>query len=396
MDNSPQSACWFCQPPGTAVVFRQRPKTQGEYYRDLVAKTANAPVLREEQMILHRKVYTTLFSVIFSLAATSAAFPAEFDFKLHHFLSANAPAHTQMLEPWARQVEENSGGRVAIELYPSMTLGGRPPELISQVRDGVVDIVWTVNGYTPGQFPRTEVFELPTVFKNDPAATNLAMAELFNSGLSEEYQGVEVMFLHVHAGQALHTRDTEVRSPTDMAGLKIRIPTRTGAWIIEALGASPAAMPVPELPPALQKGVVDGAFIPWEIIPPLKIHEQTQFQIEGAEEMRFGTAVFQVSMNQARWNALPKDIQQAFRDASGPEWVRQVGDIWRASDDFGIQMAVDSGNTHITLSQEETAAFTAAMAPVVDRWIEEVSSSGIDGRDLVDRARAAIAAHATR
>ena len=167
-----------------------------------------------------------------------------------------------MLAPWAKQVEENSGGRVKIEIFPSMTLGGRPPELISQARDGVVDIVWTVNGYTPGLFPRTEVFELPNVYKNDPKATNLAMFDMFEDHLRAEYKGVEVMFLHVHADQAIHMRTKEVRSPADLAGTKMRIPTRTGAWIIEALGAAPTAMPVPELPQALAKGVIDGAFIP--------------------------------------------------------------------------------------------------------------------------------------
>src|SRR3546814_20641231 len=90
-----------------------------------------------------------------------------------------------MLEPWARQVEENAAGRVKIEIYPAMTLGGRPQELVQQVRDGVVDIIWTVNGYTPGIFPRTEVFELPFVFVNDPKATNLAMPDMFESRLKE-------------------------------------------------------------------------------------------------------------------------------------------------------------------------------------------------------------------
>jgi len=325
------------------------------------------------------------------LVAATASYAEEFEFKLHHFLSAKAPAHTKMLEPWARQVEENSGGRVKIDIYPSMTLGGRPPELITQARDGVVDLVWTVNGYTPGVFARTEVFELPTVFTNDPTATNLAMAKMFESDLKDDYKGVEVMFLHVHAGQAIHMRDTAVHSPDDLKGKKMRIPTRTGAWVIEALGASPAAMPVPELPPALQKGVIDGAFIPWEIIPPLKIQEQTKYQIEGADNTRFGTTTFQVSMNKARWDSLPEDIQKAFRDASGPEWLAQVGDIWRASDDFGIDIAVKAGNEHIVLSEEETAAFDAALAPVVDRWVDEVSGKGIDGAGLVEKARAAIA-----
>ena len=110
-----------------------------------------------------------------ALAGTTLASALEFTFKLHHLLPATSPAQKNMLEPWAKQVEENSGGRVKIEIYPAMSLGGTPPELVQQARDGVVDIIWTVNGYTPGQFPRTEVYELPGVFLNDIKATNLAM-----------------------------------------------------------------------------------------------------------------------------------------------------------------------------------------------------------------------------
>lgn len=329
------------------------------------------------------------------ILAGSAAAPqaAEFDFKLHHFLGAASPAHTEMLVPWAEAVEENSGGRVDIEIFPSMTLGGRPPELITQARDGVVDLIWTVNGYTPGLFPRTEVFELPNVFLNDPVAANLAMREMFDEYLAQDYKGVEVMFLHSHAGNGIHMRETAVRSPSDLEGKTLRTPSRTGAWVIEALGAAPAAMPVPDLPPALQKGVVDGALIPWEIIPALKIQEQTDYQIEGADKLRFGTSIFQVSMNKARWDALPDDIKQAFRDASDEEWLREVGEVWRANDKAGIEIATEAGNTHIVLSEEETAAFTEAMAPVVDRWIKDVSSKGVDGAALVEAARAAIAKH---
>jgi TRAP-type C4-dicarboxylate transport system substrate-binding protein len=346
--------------------------------------------------MMNRRTAAASLAIGILAGSVGVASAAEYEFKLHHFLSANAPAHTKMLQPWADAVAEASGGKVHIEIFPSMTLGGRPTELVSQVRDGVVDLVWTLNGYTPGLFPRTEVFEMPTVFKNDPAATNMAMADLFESDLKEEYKGIEVMFLHVHAGQAIHMRDTEVRSPDDLKGKKIRIPSRSGGWVIEALGASPASMPVPELPPALQKGVVDGAFIPWEIIPPLKIQEQTEYQIEGADQSRFGTSVFQVSMNQARWSDLPEEIQQAFTKASTGDWPKQVGEIWRAVDDFGINVAVESGNKHITLTPEETAVFDTALLPVVDRWNEEVTGKGIDGTALVEKARAAIKKHATR
>ena len=101
-------------------------------------------------------------------------------------------------------------------------------------------------------------------------------------------------------------------------------------------------------------------------------------------------------MNQARWDGLPEEIQQAFRSASGGDWPEKVGEIWREADDFGIKMAVDSGNEHIMLTEEETAAFDKALLPVVDRWIEEVDAKGIDGAALVEKARASTQAHSTR
>lgn len=311
--------------------------------------------------------------------------------KLHHFLGPKSPAHAQMLVPWSERVEKASGGKVKIEVFPSMALGGKPPQLINQARDGVVDLIWTVNGYTANLFPRSEVFELPFVHTNNAVATNLAMRAMYDKYLKAEYTGVHPLFLHVHAGQAIHMAEKEVRKPDDLKGLKMRIPTRTGAWIIEALGAAPVGMPVPDLPQALSKKVVDGAFIPWEIIPPLKLQDVTKVQVEGANRTRFGTTTFQVSMNQKRWDGLPADVKKAFESQSGEAWWREVGEIWTKSEDVGIGLAVKAGNKHIVLTDAELAAFRAKLEPVVQRWIDEVKGQGIDGVALVTAARANIA-----
>jgi TRAP-type C4-dicarboxylate transport system substrate-binding protein len=327
-----------------------------------------------------------------SLALVSGAAQAQITLKLHHLLPPKAPAHTKMLAPWAHDVEKASGGKVKIELFPAMSLGGKPPELINQVRDGVVDIVWTVNGYTPNLFPRSEAFELPFVHTNNATATNLAMRDMFNNGaIAEDFKDVKVMFLHVHAGQGIQMADKEVRKPDDLKGLKMRIPTRTGAWIIEALGAAAVSMPVPALPQALSKKVVDGALIPWEIIPPLKLQDVTKFQIEGPNHVRFGTTTFQVSMNKNTWAKLPPDVQKAFDANNGEARWRAVGKVWTDSEVGGIAVAKKAGNTHIELTEAELDAFKQKLEPVVQRWIDEVKSKGIDGKALVDQARALIA-----
>jgi TRAP-type C4-dicarboxylate transport system substrate-binding protein len=331
-------------------------------------------------------------SAPFVLRGASAADP-EVSLKLHHFLGPKAPAQTKMLEPWARGIEQASGGRIKIELYPSMSLGGSPPQLFRQVVDGVVDIVWTVNGYTPNLFPRCEVFELPTIFTNNIAAANLAMREMFATHLAEEYKDVHLLYNHVHAGQAIHMAETPVHHPKDLAGKKLRVPGPTGIAVIEQLGATPVPMPVSDLPQALTTHAVDGALIPWEIIPALKLQDSTKYQIEGEASWRLGTTTFQVSMNKGRWESLPDDLKAVFDKACGEDWLKQVAQIWRDSDDAGIKIATDSGNEHIVLSHEETLEFQTALAPVVDKWTAGVGENGVDGAALVEAARAAIAKH---
>ncbi|MGI9390081.1 MAG: TRAP transporter substrate-binding protein [Boseongicola sp.] len=334
-------------------------------------------------------------SVIAGLAiavtAAGASFAEEFEFKLHHFLSPKAPAHTKMLEPWAQRIMDASDGRIKIEIFPSMTLGGKPPQLPRQVRDGVVDLAWIVNAYAAGAFPRTEVFELPGVHQGNSGAVNRAMQAMYEDELSKDFKGLVALFQHVHGGQAIHMVSDEVRSPDDLVGKKIRIPSRTGSWVVEALGASPVQTSVGEIPASLSKKVIDGALIPFEIIPPLKIQEQTAYQIEGPGGKRLGTTSFSVIMNQARWDSLPADIQKIFADNSGAEWHAEVGAVWDGAEAGGLKVATSSGNTHIQLSDDEWAAFETAVAPVVDRWISEMNEKGIDGQALYDQAKKLVA-----
>lgn len=342
---------------------------------------------------MRRLLGLTTCALVLGVAAIGPTHAQDVTLKLHHFLGPKAPAQAAFMEPWAKQVEEDSGGRIKVEIYPSMSLGGKPPQLIRQVRDGVVDIVWTVAGYTPGQFPRVEVFELPFVHTNDAVATNLAIQDLYDDYLAEDFQDVHPILVHVHAGQAFHMVDSPIRSLDDVNGRKIRIPTRTGGWMLEALGANPVGMPVPEVPQALSKQVIDGTLIPFEVTLPLKVHELTSSSTVGPNDMRFGTAVFVYAMNKDSYAGLPDDLKAVIDDNSGRNLAEKIGQVWNDIEGPGRQAAIDRGNEMITLSDEELARFQEATAPVRDRWMEEVGAAGIDGQALYDAAIAAVAAH---
>lgn len=331
------------------------------------------------------------------IAASAAIGPTpvsaqEVTLTLSHFLSPKAPPHAKFLEPWARKIEAESDGRIAIEIFPSMTLGGKPPELYRQLRDGAADMVWTVTGYTPGVFPRSEVFELPTVHQNSARATTLAIQDNFEL-IAEDFSDIKPLLVHVHAGQAMHMVDGCIEDPSELAGLKLRTPSRTGAWMIEAWGAEPVGMPVPALPQALSKGTIDGTLIPFEVVTPLKVHELTACSFTGAGDQRFGTAVFLFAMNKDTYEGLPDDLKAVIDANSGAAIAEQTGALWDEIEGPGQALQEESGSPVEALDQAATDALDALGEQVVQRWIEEASGQGIDGAALVAAAREAIAKH---
>ena len=337
---------------------------------------------------LTRTLAAATTALLTTVAAGSAA-AQEFTFSIHHFLSPKAITQTELLEPWAASIEEASEGRIKFEIFPSMSLGGAPPELYSQVRDGVADLVWTLPGYTPGTFPRLEVFELPSVHGGDATATNLAIQDLM-ADLAPDLEDVHPILVHVHAGNALHLNGASVDSIDDFDGLKVRSPSRTGAWVLEELGAEPVAMPVPALPQALSKKTVDAGRVPFEVAVPLGLAELTTSSVELDQGARFGTSTFLFAMNKDRYDSLPDDLKQIIDDHSGVELATSIGEAWNAQEPIGKQRALDAGNTVTALDAEATAAFDAPFEAVAQRWVAEVTGVGIDGADLLTRATEAV------
>lgn len=327
-----------------------------------------------------------------TLTIWSAASAQEFTFSIHHFLSPKSMTQTALLQPWADAVEEASGGRIKFEIFPAMALGGTPPELYSQVRDGVADLVWTLPGYTPGTFPRTEVFELPNVHIGDARATNLAIQDMMPD-LAPDFEAIHPILVHVHAGNALHLAGSTVESVEDFKGLKVRSPSRTGAWVLEALGAEPVGMPVPALPQALAKKTVDAGLVPYEVAIPLGLSDLTTASVELDQGARFGTSTFLFAMNKDSYASLPDDLKKVIDDHSGLALAEAMGIAWNDIEPVGKQKAVDAGNAVTALSPEASAAFAAPFEAVAQRWISEVSAAGIDGAALLERARAAVARH---
>lgn len=311
--------------------------------------------------------------------------------KVHHFLPPQATLSALIIEPWAKAIEEAAGGRLKIDRFYSMALGGKAPDLMDQAADGIADIVLTLPGYTPGRFPRTEAFELPFMMTNARATS----AALWDYGQAElvdnDFKDFKVLGLWVHGPGVIHSRRPVTRLE-DLAGLKLRAPTRVTNKLFARLGATPVGMPVPAVPEALAKGVIDATALPWEVTLALKVPELVHHHTEFTGNALY-TATFVMAMNKQVWAGLPKDLQEVIDAHSGAAFSARSGATMQEMDAPARQYAEEIGNEIITLEGEAVRPWREAAAPVIDDWIVEMREQGIDGGALVEAARALIARH---
>ncbi|WP_298841834.1 TRAP transporter substrate-binding protein [uncultured Roseobacter sp.] len=316
-------------------------------------------------------------------AGPSAA--QEVTLSLHQFLPPQANVPKLVLDVWADNVEEASEGRIKIDRYPSMQLGGKPPELMDQAIDGVADIVWTVVGYTPGRYPSTEVFELPFMMTNARAASR-AYWEMFEKHMKDtEFRDVHILGTWVHGPGLIHA-NKEIRSPEDMEGMKIRGGSRLANALLEKVGATPVGMPVPAVPEGLSKGVIDGTTIPWEVTAALKIPELVENHTEFTGNALY-VLTFVLAMNKDRYDSLPDDLKKVIDDNSGLEFSVFAGGTQADSDGPARAAAEARGNNIVTLNAEETEAWKTVAQPIYDEWVADMNEKGIDGQALIDEAR---------
>lgn len=333
-----------------------------------------------------RRTMLHILGAAAALAMTAGnAIAQDVTLRLHQFLppQANVPKH--ILDPWADSVEEASEGRIKIDRFGAMALGGTPPSLMDQAKDGVVDLVWTVVGYTPGRFPSTEVFELPFMVE-DAAAGSYAYWKMFDTHMKDgEFKDLKIFGAWVHGPGMFHT-NTPVAKPADLQGLKIRGGSRLVNELLKTTGASPVGMPVPAIPEALSKGVIDGTTIPWEVTAALKIPELVGNHTE-FEGNALYTLTFVLAMNKAKWDSLPADLQAVMDAKSGLDFSVFAGKTMQEYDAPARQAAADRGNNIFTVSEADAAEWAEVVNPIYDSWIADMKKRGIDGQAMIDKAK---------
>ncbi len=328
-----------------------------------------------------------------ALLSTAALADDVVTLKVHHFLPAGSYANQQFIQPWCDKIAKESAGKLKCQVYPSMQLGGTPAQLVDQVKDGVADVIWTLSGYTAGRFPMMEVFELPFMMQS-PEATSKALWDYVQQHGAAEFKDVKPIAFHVHGDGVFHMRNKPITTMADLKGLKVRAPTRQTNKFLAALGATPVGMPVPQVSEALSKGVIDGAVVPYEVVPSVKIQEIVKYHSEtDPAEPALYTSTFMFVMNKDKYASLSPELKKVIDAHSGQAFSGQIGKVFLAADAEGKKLTTK--NTTNVIPAAELANWKKAGQPLVDGWIAEMNAKGQNGKALYDAARALIAKHQT-
>ncbi|WP_313885499.1 TRAP transporter substrate-binding protein [Desulfallas sp. Bu1-1] len=308
--------------------------------------------------------------------------PATVELKLAHFFPSTHPAETELIQPWARAIEEATGGQVKITSYPGETLL-KADAIYDGVVTGIADIGLSCFSYTRGRFPVLEVFELPGITYNNSKVASKVAWEGIKKLNPEEVQDTKLMMVLTTGPGDLFTK-VPVRSLDDLKGLEVRA-TGLSAKTLEALGATPVAMPQSEAYEALAKGVVKGNLSPVEVLKGWKHAEVTDYLTR--TPFLYNTLFF-ITMNLDKWNALSPEVQQAIEKVNEKYFEEVAMGLWDKQNEAALKWAVEeTGMKVINLSDEETQRWIKLVEPIQEEFVAKMDAKGLNGREILNTVK---------
>ena len=291
------------------------------------------------------------------------------------FANFTPPFHTinaSVIEVLNTEVSAATDGALTVRGYHGGELGAGPVEQYVRVLQGASDIAWGLPGYTSSQFGKTMIAELPGAIPADLPG-DVALLVAFDVHLAGEFPGTVPWALWTSEPNIMIMRDANIRTPADLAGLKIRVAGATAAEVAIALGATPVQMPINQVYNALQTGLIDGVFTGASTLIDFKLDEVADSLILGAP---LGRLTFYTVLNENVYNGLPADQRAAIDAASGESLSKSAEDAWLVTANAAMDAArADANNTVIDLTDAEAAAFSDAVAGVVESYVASVDGA---------------------
>ncbi len=321
-------------------------------------------------MSIHRLINAA--AVLSVLAAGGASAQDKIEIKVSHYAPPTHGWTVDVLQPWAEDMDKRTGGKVAVRIFAANSPFGNVANQADQVKAGVTDMGWGLNGVPRGRFLRTLIMDMPFMAETSDAATR-AVWSMLKSHLAEDYKDFHTVAVMCHNAGDFFMRDKKLDSLEDLKGLRIRAPSAQVQALLTHIGATPVTMGPAQIYEALEKGTLDGiSMVPDGV---------RGFRLDGLIKHWFGakiyTTCFHMLMNQRKYESLPPDVKKAIDETTGDAWVNRFGQLWNKWDQAGIDALKARGVTMQAVPAETRAKWKEQMKPVIDAQLAELEKQGV-------------------
>lgn len=273
--------------------------------------------------------------------------------------------HGQAMVEFKRIVEEESDGRIEVQLFPSNQLGDIV-EQIENVRDGAQEMSMSTPAWFSQFYPRIDMLEMPFLVKNWDEVQRVISSDTFKdlSAAAASDTGVLIFGTFPYGFRNVINSARPIEDVGDFAGLKIRLqnsPVHLATF--QALGANPVAVSWNETYQAVQTGVVDGLENSNAILLSHKFYEVAKY-VSNTRHF-FGTLLVYISPS--FYEGLSAEDQALLTRAMRAAEAKNL-ELSRAADESATEELRAAGAVVNDLSDEAIAAMRAAVQPVYDEF----------------------------
>lgn len=321
-------------------------------------------------------VLSVVFAAIVALPLAALAQSEKFTLKMGHVAPTEEPYH-KAAEKFAELVKQNTAGAVEIQVFPNSLLGGQR-ELLEGLQLGSVDITLTTAAVLSSFLPKTQVIELPFMFRDREHVYKVVdgpLAKEIYAG--DEQKKMKVIDTWENGFRNITNNVRPIEKPDDMKGIKIRVmENKMYIDMFKALGANPTPMARGELFSGLQTKVVDAQENPMGQIYTSRFYEVQKYLTLSGHTYSPEVVVFSL----ATWKKLPVKYQEAIIKASAE--AKQFNRALSAQmDKEYVIKSSEKGMTVTTLTPQQIGAFQEKMTPVWDTFADKI------GKELIQKIK---------
>ncbi len=288
------------------------------------------------------------------------------------------------LQSWIDKVAEATDGKVKITLYDSATLSAAT-DIGVNVTEGAVDIGWLYTSYYAGQFPLSDVINLPFQGFGDPIVSTNVLWDLYAEyeEIQNEWAGYKLLMLYGNPGMMFASSDAPITCVADLAGRSMRCPAGAITDLLNVWGASPITMAPPEIYESIEKGVISGYIFEPSGITNFSLEEVTKYYTD----LPMYDGPFALIMNLEAWNSLPKEYQDAIDALSGKEASVGAAQAFADAVDVARGDIVAAGGEFVSVTDEAKAEFAVEADKIAATWSEQQSVNGFDAAAFLAKAK---------